>query len=106
MRYGGDKKRKQPQQIRETLNLLGLIFVAAAAYFLTIPSLKTEPAVRAEEAAKQRLDKKPANTEVILKEGVVTMRQFFEFSKRLERQLRRIESHLTDQSGEEIGRKN
>lgn len=89
-----------------SLNLLGLILGVAAAYFLTIQSLKIELAAKAEGSVVERLDKKLANIEVILKEGVVSREQFFEFSKNVEGRLGRIEFILTDQSGEKIGRKN
>ncbi len=91
---------------KTSLNLLGLILGVAAAYFLTIQSLKIELAAKAEGAVVERLDKKLANIEVILKEGVVSREQFFEFSKKIERRLGRIEFYLTDQSGEDIDRKN
>jgi hypothetical protein len=89
-----------------SLNLLGLILGVAAAYSLTTRSLKIELAAETEGTAVQRLGKKPAEIEVILKEGVISRQQFFEFSEKIERRPGGIEFYLTDQSGEEIGRKN
>ncbi len=88
----------------QLINLLTIVVGIAAAYFLTIQSLKTELETKAEGAVVEVLDKKLAGFEVILKEGVVGREQFFRFSKDIEARLTRIEQYLKDQSGEHIGR--
>ena len=75
----------------------------AAGYFLTIQSLKIELAAKAEAAVVETLDKKLAGFEVILKQGVVDKETFYRFSKDIEARLARIEYHLTNKSGEDIG---
>lgn len=87
------------------INLVSLILGVAAAYFLTIQSLKIELAAKAEGSVVERLDKKLANIEVILKEGVVSKEQFYKFSNNIENRLGRIEYYLIDQSGDKIGKK-
>ncbi len=84
------------------VNLLALILGVAAAYFLTIQSLKIELAAKAENTAVDKLDKKLANIEVILKETVLGKGQFYDFANRIETRLGRIEYFLIDQSGDEI----
>lgn len=76
--------------------LLGL----AAAYFLTIQSLNIEVASKADQATVETLDKKLTNIEVILREGVVSKEQFYEFSKEMEKRLSRIEYLLEEKTGE------
>lgn len=85
------------------LRFVGVVLSLAAAYFLTIQSLKVDLTGKAEGAAVEALDKKLANIEVILKEGVVTREQFYEFSKEVESRLARIEFYLKQNSGEKIG---
>ena len=84
------------------VNLLGLILGVAAAYFLTIQSLRLELAAKAENTAVERLDKKLANIEVILNEAVLGKEQFYDFANRIENRLGRIEYLLIDQSGDGI----
>jgi len=61
------------------LRFAGVLLSLAAAYFLTIQSLKVDLTGKAEITAVEALDKKLANIEVILKEGVVSREQFYEF---------------------------
>jgi hypothetical protein len=89
----------------QLLNLMSLVLGVAAAYFLTIQSLKIDLAAKAEATVVERLDKKLANIEVILKEGVVSREQFYDFSKDVEARLGRIEYYLSDQSGVKIGKR-
>ncbi len=86
------------------VNLLTLLLGMAAAYFLTIQSLKLELEAKAESAVVEALDKKLASFEVILKEGVISREQFFQFSKDIEARLTRIEQYLKDQSREDLGK--
>ena len=87
------------------LNMITVIMGVVAAYFLTIQSLKIELADKAEEVVVESLDKKLANIEVILKEGVVSREQFYQFSKEIETRLTRIEAHLINKSGEKLEKK-
>ena len=88
----------------QLLNILTIVLGIAAAYFLTIQSLKVELQAKAESAMVEALDKKLAGFEVILKEGVVSREQFFRFSKDVEARLTRIEYYVKDQSREHIGK--
>lgn len=88
-----------------TLRLVTLIVGVAAAYFLTIQSIKIELTEKAESAVVETLDRRLANLEVLLKESTVSREQFHLFSKSIESRLGRIEFYLIDQSGEKIGKK-
>jgi len=48
----------------------------------------------------EALDKKLASFEVIVKEGVVSKEQFYQFSKNVDARLTRIEYYLKEQAGE------
>ena len=89
----------------QLLNLLMVALSIAAAYFMTIQSLKIELAAKAENEVVETLDKKLGNIEVILREGVVSKEQFYRFSQEVDRRLARIEFHLTNQAGEHDGDK-
>lgn len=84
------------------INLATLILGGAAAYFLTIQSLKLELAGKADDAVVELLDKKLSNIEIMLKESVVSREQFYEFSSDCEARLVRIEYYLTDQAGDNV----
>jgi hypothetical protein len=86
----------------QLLHLLMVVVGIAAAYFMTIQSLKIELAAKAEGAVVETLDKKLSTFEVFLREGVVTREQFFEFSRDVEKRLTRIEQHLINQKGEDL----
>jgi hypothetical protein len=88
----------------QLINLVMIILGLAAAYFLTIQSLKIELEDKAESAVVETLDKKLAGFEVILREGVVSREQFHQFSKDVEARLTRIEYYLKDQSREHLGK--
>jgi len=87
------------------LNVITIIMGVVVAYFLTIQSLKIELAEKAEGVVVETLDKKLANIEVMLKEGVVSREQFYQFSKEIETRLTRIEAHLVNKSGEKLEKK-
>jgi len=78
------------------LNLLVVIMGLAAAYFVTIQSIKVELAAKAEAAVVATLDRKLASFEVLLAEGVVSKEEFHRFSKDIEARLIRIENYLTE----------
>jgi hypothetical protein len=83
-------------------HLPGLITVVVsmvAAYFLTIQSLKVELAAKAESVMVETLDRKLATFEVLLREGVVSREQFYQFSRQVESRLSRIEYYLKEQTG-------
>lgn len=87
------------------VKLMSIVLGIAAAYFLTIQSLKIELSAKAEGDMVETLDKKLANLEVILKETVVTKEQFYTFSQKMEARLARIEYYLADRSGDNIGKR-
>ncbi|UCD63034.1 MAG: hypothetical protein JSW34_09775 [Candidatus Zixiibacteriota bacterium] len=87
------------------LKVVGIIVSLAAAYFLTIQSLKVELAAKAEGAVVETLDKRLTNFEVMLREGVVSREQFYQFSKDVEARLTRIEFYLKEQMGEKSGKR-
>jgi hypothetical protein len=88
----------------DMLRFVGLVLSLAAAYFLTIQSLKVELATKAESMAVEELDKKLANIEVMLKEGVVSREQFYEFARDVEGRLSRIQFYLKEGRGEDLGK--
>lgn len=83
----------------QILNLLMVALSIAAAYFMTIQSLKIELAAKAENSVVVALDKKLANIEVILREGVVSREEFYRFSQQIDNRLARIEYHVSNQGG-------
>lgn len=85
------------------LRIVATVFGIAAAYFLTIQSLRIELAAKAESSVVERLDKKITNIEVILKESMLSKDQFYSFSKDMETRLTRIETRLSEITGEESG---
>lgn len=88
----------------QLVNIMTIVVGIAAAYFLTIQSLKIELAAKAESVVVETLDKKLANLEVMLKESVVSREQFYQFSKDVEARLSRIEYYLKAQMGERGGK--
>ena len=101
-----DKAIRFPVQLGgQLLNLLLVALGIAAAYFMTIQSLRIELAAKAESAVVATLDKKLSGFEVILTEGVVNREQFYQFSRETEARLIRIEAHLIGQTGEALGKR-
>lgn len=88
------------------IRIVAAVFGVAAAYFLTLQSLRIELAAKAESTAVEKLDKKLGNIEVILKESMLSKEQFYKFSSDMERRLSRIEYHLGEITGEQIGESN
>jgi hypothetical protein len=86
----------------QLLNLIVFALGIAAAYFMTIQSLKIELAAKAESAVVETLDKKLSNFEVILKEGVISKEEFYRFSRDIDRRLAKIEYYLSDDMGEDL----
>lgn len=84
------------------LNFVTIILGIAAAYFLTIQSIKIELAAKAENVVVESLDRKLTSIEVMLREGVVSKEQFYNFTTSIEARLNRIEYYLTDKSGDRI----
>ena len=89
----------------QLINLLVIVVSLAAAYFMTIQSLKIELAAKAENAVVEALDKKLVGFEVILREGTVSRKEFYEFSRGIEARLDRIEQRLVTHTGENSGKK-
>ncbi len=99
-------KRKNDASVRMSgliINIVSILLGITTAYFLTIQSLKIEIASKADSIAVGLLDKKLANIEVMLKEGVLNKEQFYKFTKDIEIRLTRIEYYLSDQSDEQRG---
>ncbi len=97
-----------PPTVRLSGQLLNLLMIAlsiAAAYFMTIQSLKIELAAKAENVVVETLDRRLTRFEVLLKEGVVSKEEFYQFSRDIDKRLARIEYHLLLQSGEQGGKK-
>lgn len=97
------QERTDQTPLRLSAQLLNVLMIAlgiAAAYFMTIQSLKIELAAKAESDVVATLDKKLANFEVLLREGMVTREQFYEFSTAIDHRLARIEYQLQIESGE------
>ncbi len=88
----------------QLLHFIVVIMGVAAAYFMTIQSLKIELAAKAESGVVDALDKKLASFEVFLKEGVIGKEQFYRFSSDVEARLIRIEEYLIEKSGEQVGK--
>ena len=91
--------------LRYSGSLLRVITIAlgvAAGYFMTVQSIRLELAAKAELAVVSTLDKKLADFEVMLREGVVSRDQFYRFSKETETRLVRIEQYLKNQAGEKV----
>lgn len=86
------------------INVVTVVLGIAAAYFLTIQSLRIELEAKAESAVVEVLDKKLAGFEVILKEGVVSREQFFQFSKDVEARLTRIEYYVKEQPRKDVSK--
>ena len=84
----------------QLFNLLTLALGIAAAYFLTIQSLKIELAAKAESRVVEVIDKKLTSFEVLVREGLLSKEDFYAFSRDIESRLTRIELILTDQSGD------
>ena len=78
------------------LTLLGM----SAAYFTTIGSIKLSLAEKAEAVLVDTIDKKLTRLEVVIKEGMITKDQFFEFRNDIEARLARIEYHVIEKAGE------
>lgn len=89
----------------QAINLAVVILGIAAAYFMTIQSLKVELAAKAENAVVETLDRKLTAFEVILREGVVDKEEFYRFSSGIESRLIRIEQYLIENSGDSLGHK-
>ena len=87
----------------QVINLVTLVVGVAAAYFLTIQSLKIELAEKAESAVVITLDKKLAHLEVMIREGVISKEQFYQFSQDINTRLARIEYYLTEHKGDSLG---
>ena len=83
----------------QLLNILLLTLGLAGGYFMTVQSLKLELAAKAESVVVETLDKKLANLEIILREGVVTRDQFYTFAADIDHRLGRIEFYLSDKRG-------
>jgi len=86
------------------LRLVAMIVGVAAAYFLTIQSLRVELAAKAESSVVEKLDKKLDNIEVILNERMVSKEQFYQFSNNIETRLSRIEYRLGGTTGDKVGK--
>ncbi len=87
----------------QLLNLLMIALSIAAAYFMTIQSIKVELAAKAESASVAALDKKLGIVEILLTEGVLNKEEFYRFSNSVDSRLARIE-YLVSPSRQESTR--
>ena len=88
----------------QLVNLLAIVVGIIAAYFMTIQSLKVELATKAETVMVDAIDRKLAGLEAMLQDGVVTPEQFDRFTQDLTARLSRIEDHLIENGGNNLGR--
>jgi hypothetical protein len=86
------------------VNFIVIVLGLAAAYFMTIQSLKIELSAKAEAAVVEALDRKLATIEVLLGEGMVGRERFHRFETAVETRLSKIEFYLTDKPGEQVGK--
>jgi len=86
------------------LKFISLILGIAAAYFLTIQSIKIELASKAEVRAVDIIDKKLTNIEVLLKEGAISKEQFYKFTHEVDMRLLNIEILLEQKQGDNFGK--
>jgi hypothetical protein len=85
------------------INFVVILLGVAAAYFMTIQSLKIELSAKAEAAVVEALDRKLTAIEVLLREGMVEREQFHRFETTVETRLSKIEFYLTAKSGGQVG---
>lgn len=86
--------------VNEAANLVAIVLGVVAAYFLTLQSLKLELADKAENTVVETLDRKLAQFEVLLKEGVASKEEFHQVTGQIEQRLSRIEFYLRIQEGD------
>ena len=89
----------------QLLHLLVLALGLAGGYFMTVQSLRLELAAKAESVTVATLERKLTNLEVMLREGVVTREQFYNFSREVDHRLAKIEYYLSEDKGENGGKK-
>lgn len=89
----------------QLLHLLVLALGVAGGYFMTVQSIRLELAAKAESVTVETLERKLTNLEVILREGVVTREQFYEFSREVDHRLAKIEYYLSEDKGGESGQR-
>ena len=84
---------------RPLVNFIMALLGLTAAYFTTIGSIKLKLAEKAEGAIVEAIDKKLSGLEILIKEGVVSKDQFFEFRNSIDTRLSRIEFYLYEKRG-------
>lgn len=89
----------------QLLHLLVLALGLAGGYFMTVQSIRLELAAKAESETVAALDRKLTNLEIMLREGVVTREQFYQFSREVDHRLGRIEYYLSEDKGDERGKR-
>ena len=99
-----EAKRQSFKVGSQVVNLLGIVIGIIAAYFMTIQSLKVDLATKAETVMVDAIDRKLAGFEAMLKDGVLTPKQFDRFTRDLEARLTRIEDHLIENGRTNLGR--
>lgn len=92
-------KHEHVNLLNQLLRLVTIIFGVAAAYFLSLQSIKLELSKKAESDVVTKLDKKLTNIEVILSEGVLDKEEFYHFSNSLEKRLTKIEAMIAEKNG-------
>ncbi len=86
---------------RPVINFVMALLGLTAAYYTTIGSIRLKLAEKAESVLVETIDKKISKLEVLIKEGVVSKDQFFEFRNSIDTRLSRIEFYLIDKRGDD-----
>jgi len=85
---------------RPMVNFIMALLGLTAAYYTTIGSIKISLAEKAEYTLVEKVDKRLAELEVLIREGMVTKDQFYEFRAGIEGRLNRIEFYLKENKGD------
>ncbi len=85
---------------RPVLNFIMALLGLTAAYYTTIGSIKIQLADKAEGVLVETIDRKLTELEVLIREGMVTKDQFYEFKTGIDYRLGRIEYYLQFNQGE------
>jgi hypothetical protein len=84
---------------RPVVNFIMALLGLTAAYYTTIGSIRVSLAEKAEYTVVDKVDKRLAELEILIREGMVTKDQFCEFRTGIEKRLNRIEYYLKENRG-------
>jgi len=85
---------------RPVVNFIMALLGLTAAYYTTIGSIRVSLAEKAEYTLVDKVDKRLAELEILIREGMVTKDQFYEFRTGIEGRLNRIEFYLKENKGD------